>query len=58
MMNLTAPMAAVGDREPAIAYRVQASRLEGQVRLSGAKNSVLRLMAASLLTAPAPAPTS
>ena len=32
-------------------YLVERSRLEGTVRLSGAKNSVLRLMAASLLTA-------
>ena len=50
MLNEPAPVAAVGDYEPPIAYRVQSSRLEGEVRLSGAKNSVLRLMAASLLT--------
>lgn len=31
-------------------YTVRAARLEGSVRVSGAKNSVLRLMAASLLT--------
>jgi UDP-N-acetylglucosamine 1-carboxyvinyltransferase len=31
-------------------YLVQRSRLQGQVRVSGAKNSVLRLLAASLLT--------
>ncbi|TCU33843.1 UDP-N-acetylglucosamine 1-carboxyvinyltransferase [Rhizobium azibense] len=31
-------------------YRVHASRLEGEVLVSGAKNSVLRLLAASLLT--------
>ncbi|HKT14900.1 MAG TPA: UDP-N-acetylglucosamine 1-carboxyvinyltransferase [Allosphingosinicella sp.] len=37
---------------PAEAHRleVRRSRLEGRVRLSGAKNSVLRLLAASLLT--------
>jgi UDP-N-acetylglucosamine 1-carboxyvinyltransferase len=37
--------------EPDTRYIVEASRLEGTVRVSGAKNSVLRLMAASLLTA-------
>ncbi|MBI1687006.1 UDP-N-acetylglucosamine 1-carboxyvinyltransferase [Caulobacter hibisci] len=31
-------------------FEVMRSRLEGQVRVSGAKNSVLRLLAASLLT--------
>ena len=31
-------------------YTIAASRLEGKVRVSGAKNSVLRLLAASLLT--------
>lgn len=31
-------------------FEVMRSRLEGQVRISGAKNSVLRLLAASLLT--------
>jgi UDP-N-acetylglucosamine 1-carboxyvinyltransferase len=31
-------------------YRVRRSRLEGRVEVSGAKNSVLRLLAASLLT--------
>jgi UDP-N-acetylglucosamine 1-carboxyvinyltransferase len=31
-------------------FEIQRSRLEGTVRLSGAKNSVLRLLAASLLT--------
>ena len=39
-----------GDADDA-RYLVARSRLEGSVRLSGAKNSVLRLMAASLLTA-------
>lgn len=38
-------------RADASTYVVSESRLEGVVRLSGAKNSVLRLMAASLLTA-------
>lgn len=46
MMPQVAPQAA----ERPVVYAVQASRLEGTVRLSGAKNSVLRLMAASLLT--------
>lgn len=32
-------------------YRITRSKLHGSVRVSGAKNSVLRLMAASLLTA-------
>ena len=31
-------------------YLIQPSKLEGQVEISGAKNSVLRLMAASILT--------
>lgn len=31
-------------------FRMQPSRLEGQVRISGAKNSVLRLLAASLIS--------
>jgi len=31
-------------------YRIRRSTLEGEIRLSGAKNSVLRLLAASLLT--------
>lgn len=34
----------------ALIYRVRRSRLEGSVKISGAKNSVLRLLAASLLT--------
>lgn len=34
----------------AFSYEVRPSRLTGEVRLSGAKNSVLRLLAASLLT--------
>ena len=33
-----------------LSYRVAASRLQGVVQVSGAKNSVLRLLAASLLT--------
>ena len=33
-----------------LTYRLERSRLVGSVRVSGAKNSVLRLMAASLLT--------
>lgn len=37
--------------ERGLTYQVQHSRLEGSVRISGAKNSVLRLMAATLLTA-------
>jgi len=37
--------------ERGLHYEVQRSRLSGEVRISGAKNSVLRLMAASLLTA-------
>lgn len=41
---------APGDADRALAYRIAASRLSGSVRVSGAKNSVLRLMAASLLT--------
>lgn len=41
------PAVATADRE---SYRLQRSRLRGSVRVSGAKNSVLRLMAASLLT--------
>jgi len=36
--------------EGASLYRLERSRLSGSVRVSGAKNSVLRLMAASLLT--------
>ena len=32
------------------AYRVEPSRLAGRVRVSGAKNSALRLLAASVLT--------
>lgn len=34
-----------------IIYEIEPSRLEGTIKLSGAKNSVLRLLAASLLTA-------
>lgn len=36
--------------EVGLRYHVRRSRLDGRVRISGAKNSVLRLMAASLLT--------
>jgi UDP-N-acetylglucosamine 1-carboxyvinyltransferase len=36
--------------EPSRIFRMSPSRLEGSVRVSGAKNSVLRLLAASLLT--------
>ncbi len=32
-----------------ISYKIQASKLQGKVKVSGAKNSVLRLLAASLL---------
>src|SRR6185503_7742203 len=39
-----------GAADQALFYRLQRSRLVGSVRVSGAKNSVLRLMAASLLT--------
>jgi UDP-N-acetylglucosamine 1-carboxyvinyltransferase len=40
----------LGAADQALCYRLQRSRLTGSVRVSGAKNSVLRLMAASLLT--------
>lgn len=36
--------------DTAFSYAIEASRLEGSVQISGAKNSVLRLLAASLLT--------
>lgn len=39
-----------GASDRALSYRIERSRLAGSVRVSGAKNSVLRLMAASLLT--------
>lgn len=39
-----------GSAERSLSYSLQRSRLVGSVRVSGAKNSVLRLMAASLLT--------
>ena len=39
-----------GAAERDLSYRLERSRLVGSVRVSGAKNSVLRLMAASLLT--------
>lgn len=42
--------AAGGEPDGDVRYLVEKSRLVGDVRLSGAKNSVLRLMAASLLT--------
>lgn len=38
------------EEQDASQYIVRASRLEGSVQVSGAKNSVLRLLAASLLT--------
>ncbi len=44
----TLPTRTAADAE--LSYRLQRSRLMGAVRVSGAKNSVLRLMAASLLT--------
>ncbi|MEC9433894.1 MAG: UDP-N-acetylglucosamine 1-carboxyvinyltransferase [Pseudomonadota bacterium] len=50
MTSSPTAVAAAEANERALVYAVQASRLEGTVRLSGAKNSVLRLMAASLLT--------
>ncbi|WP_163379877.1 UDP-N-acetylglucosamine 1-carboxyvinyltransferase [Cyclobacterium sp. SYSU L10401] len=37
-------------REKELVYRVHPSRLEGEVTVSGAKNSALRLLAASILT--------
>lgn len=45
--QLTKVSPSTADRE---SYRIERSRLMGSVRVSGAKNSVLRLMAASLLT--------
>jgi UDP-N-acetylglucosamine 1-carboxyvinyltransferase len=51
MVGMVAELAAVSDgRETDLRYLVERSRLEGVVRVSGAKNSVLRLMAASILT--------
>jgi len=51
MANDLAPVArTAAGAEHALTYRLQRSRLVGSVRVSGAKNSVLRLMAASLLT--------
>jgi UDP-N-acetylglucosamine 1-carboxyvinyltransferase len=38
------------DEENSLSYCIQPSRLAGKVQISGAKNSVLRLLAASLLT--------
>lgn len=53
-MNATAIAAhdttRVEDRDPHRILSVRPSRLEGMVTVSGAKNSVLRLLAASLLT--------
>jgi UDP-N-acetylglucosamine 1-carboxyvinyltransferase len=43
-------LAVIEVKPPNASYLVQRSRLVGQVRVSGAKNSVLRLLAASLLT--------
>jgi len=40
----------MNDRAQEFSYHVLPSRLTGEVRISGAKNSVLRLLAASLLT--------
>lgn len=40
----------LGPETPTSSYVVGSSRLEGRVSISGAKNSVLRLLAASLLT--------
>lgn len=37
-------------KEKDLVYRVQHSKLEGEVHISGAKNSALRLLAASILT--------
>lgn len=45
-----ASSASLLDEGEAQTYRIAPSRLEGSVRVSGAKNSVLRLLAASLLT--------
>ena len=40
----------MNDQEKQFSYHVLPSRLTGEVRISGAKNSVLRLLAATLLT--------
>jgi UDP-N-acetylglucosamine 1-carboxyvinyltransferase len=48
--DLAAAPSKPGAADQALFYRLQRSRLVGSVRVSGAKNSVLRLMAASLLT--------
>jgi UDP-N-acetylglucosamine 1-carboxyvinyltransferase len=50
MADDLAPVAKRGAAERDLSYRLERSRLVGSVRVSGAKNSVLRLMAASLLT--------
>jgi UDP-N-acetylglucosamine 1-carboxyvinyltransferase len=50
MADDLAPITEKTKAERALSYRLERSRLVGSVRVSGAKNSVLRLMAASLLT--------
>jgi UDP-N-acetylglucosamine 1-carboxyvinyltransferase len=50
MADDLAPITQKTKAERALSYRLERSRLVGSVRVSGAKNSVLRLMAASLLT--------
>jgi UDP-N-acetylglucosamine 1-carboxyvinyltransferase len=50
MADDLAPITQKTNAERALSYRLERSRLVGSVRVSGAKNSVLRLMAASLLT--------
>jgi UDP-N-acetylglucosamine 1-carboxyvinyltransferase len=50
MADDLAPITQKTNAERALSYRLGRSRLVGSVRVSGAKNSVLRLMAASLLT--------
>jgi len=47
---LTQAEAQLDHSEVGLVYEVERSRLEGTVQVSGAKNSVLRLLAASLLT--------
>jgi UDP-N-acetylglucosamine 1-carboxyvinyltransferase len=50
MADDLAPITEKTKAERALSYRLERCRLVGSVRVSGAKNSVLRLMAASLLT--------
>lgn len=50
MTVTTMPDIQAATPDPARVLTASRSRLEGQVRVSGAKNSVLRLLAASLLT--------